>query len=86
MPTISRFFGIEIRIYFSDHNPPHFHAQYGDHEALVEIASLAVCRGELPRRALVLVLEWAMLHRAELMANWQSAKINGETHEIAPLE
>ena len=86
MPTISRFFGIDICMYFSDHNPPHFHAVYGEHEALVEIASLAVCRGELPRRALVMVLEWAMLHRSELRANWESAKSNGPVREIAPLE
>jgi len=86
MPTISRFFGIEIRMHFSDHNPPHFHALYGDEEALVEIASLAVCRGWLPRRALVLVMEWAMLHRGELQENWESARANGSLREIAPLE
>ncbi len=55
MPEISRFFGIIIRMYWNDHEPPHFHAIYGDFEALIEIETLAVFRGELPRRALVLV-------------------------------
>lgn len=66
MPEVSRFFGIVIRFYYNDHDPAHFHAVYGEHEALVEIDSLAVLRGELPRRALALVLEWTALHRVEL--------------------
>jgi hypothetical protein len=53
-------------MYFSDHSPPHFLAEYGEYEALVEIETLAVLRGELPRRAMALVLEWAALHREEL--------------------
>ena len=52
MPEVSRFFGIAIRFYYNDHHPPHFHAIYGEHEALIEIETLAVLRGELPRRAL----------------------------------
>jgi len=71
MPEVSRFFEIVIRIYFNDHNPAHFHAEYGEHEALLEIDTLAVLRGELPRRALALVLEWAALHRQELRADWK---------------
>ncbi len=51
---------------FNDHDPPHFHALYGEDESLIEIESLAVYRGELPRRALAMVLEWAALHREEL--------------------
>jgi len=57
MPEVSRFFGIIIRIFFNDHQPPHFHAVYGEHETLIEIETLAVYRGELPRRALLLSLE-----------------------------
>ena len=49
MPEISRFFGIVIRIFFNDHEPPHFHAIYGDFEALLEIETLAVYRGKLPQ-------------------------------------
>jgi hypothetical protein len=57
MPEISRFFGIVIRMYFNDHEPAHFHAEYGEYEALIEIETLAVLRGELPRRARALVLD-----------------------------
>jgi hypothetical protein len=62
MPEISRFFGIVIRIFFNDHEPAHFHAIYGEFEALVEIETFAIYRGKLPQRALALVLEWATVH------------------------
>ncbi len=67
MPEVSRFFGIAIRFYYNDHEPAHFHAVYCEHEALIEIASLAVLRGELPRPGASVGLEWAALHRAELL-------------------
>ncbi len=86
MPEVSRFFGIVIRFDLNDHEPAHFHAIYGEYEALIEIETLLVLRGELPRRALALVLEWAALHRDELRANWDRARL-GETLEmIAPLD
>ncbi len=50
MPEISRFFGIVIKMFFDDHNPPHFHAEYGDSEALIDIRSLSVFAGRLPPR------------------------------------
>ena len=50
MPEISRFFGIVIRMFYNDHAPPHFHASYGDREALIEIETLGVYRGDLPLR------------------------------------
>ena len=50
MPEISRFFGIVIKIFYNDHGPPHFHAEYGEYEVLVEIETLAVYRGSLPPR------------------------------------
>lgn len=86
MPELSRFFGIVIRMFYSDHEPPHFHAIYGEHEALIEVETLSLFRGSLPRRALALVLEWAALHRAELRDDWKRAR-NGETlKEIEPLD
>ena len=86
MPEISRFFGIVIRMFYNDHAPPHFHASYGDREALIEIETLAVYRGDLPRRAMALVLEWALLHRQELRCDWELAR-SGQTPEpVAPLE
>nr|HQI76050.1 DUF4160 domain-containing protein [Candidatus Latescibacterota bacterium] len=51
MPELSRFFGITVRMYYNDHEPPHFHVFYGDFEALIEVGSLHVFRGSLPRRA-----------------------------------
>ena len=59
MPEISRFYGIIIKMFFDDHNPPHFHALYGDHEVLIDINTFAVFAGHLPPRALGLVIEWA---------------------------
>ena len=86
MPHISQFFGILIYMYYNDHSPPHFHAEYSGNEALYEIETLRVYAGELPRRVHNLVLEWADLHRQELMEDWQRAR-NGETlSEIKPLE
>ena len=74
MPEISRFLGNIIRMFYSDHEPPHFHATYGDREALIEIDTPALFRGTLPQRALTLVLEWAALHREELLEDWWRAR------------
>lgn len=75
-----------IRIFFNDHEPAHFHAVYDEHEALVEIETLVVYRGELPRRALAMVLEWAVLHRDELRRDWELARSGRPLEPIAPLE
>ena len=64
MPEISRFYGIVIYIFFREHDPPHFHAIYGEHEALIGIQTLSVLAGRLPARSLGLVVEWADLHKA----------------------
>jgi hypothetical protein len=63
MPTLSQFFGIAVRMYYDDHDPPHFHAYYGDDQVVIEIDTLAPREGRLPRRAMGLVLEWASEHR-----------------------
>ena len=68
MPEISRFYGIVIKMYFADHAPPHFHAEYAEHEARIAIGSLAVLSGNLPPRAMGLVAEWTTLHQNELQA------------------
>lgn len=86
MPEISRFFGIVVRMFYNDHEPPHFHVGYGEFEALIEVNTLAVYRGELPRRALALTLEWAALHRDELWQDWQLAKAGQLPRPISPLE
>ena len=71
MPEVSRFFGVSIRMYFDDHHPPHFHAIYGDAEAVFGIEPLALLRGRFPRRAVGMVMEWAATHQRELVADWQ---------------
>ncbi len=86
LPEVARFFGIVVRMYFKDHSPAHFHAEYGEFEALVEIETLAILRGELPRRAMALVLEWAALHRQELRADWERARGGTPLESIAPLD
>lgn len=58
MPTLSIFYGIVIQMYWQDHPLPHFHALYAEYEALIDIQTLDIIQGSLPRRALVLVLEW----------------------------
>lgn len=85
MPCISQFFGILIKMYFRDHSPPHFHAEYGEHEALYEITTLTVIRGGLPRRVHNLVLEWADLHREELMEDWILSRKHQQPLPIEPL-
>lgn len=86
MPEISRFFGIVIKMFYNDHMPAHFHAEYGGFEALIDIESLEVYRGALPRRALALVLEWAAIHRQELRENWRLAQAGEQPRAIAPLD
>lgn len=86
MPEISRFYGIIIKMFFRDHNPPHFHAEYGDDEALIDIRTLDILEGELPKRARVLVSEWALEHREELLENWSKARKPEELASIKPLD
>ena len=86
MPQISRFFGIIIAMYFDDHNPPHFHAKYGDFEALISIKDFSVIEGQIPSRALGMVIEWASLHQNELMVNWNNAIENKSLDKIEPLK
>lgn len=85
MPRISQFFGIIIAMYYNDHAPPHFHARYGEYEALLSIESLSVIEGAVPGRALAMVLEWASLHRSELRANWERARRGLPLEAIEPL-
>jgi Domain of unknown function (DUF4160) len=85
VPTISRFLGITIAMYFSDHDPPHFHAHHAGGEAKIRIDNLEVLEGDLPRRQIRLVLAWAELHRTELGENWHRARANERLLKIEPL-
>jgi hypothetical protein len=69
VPEISRFYGIVVAMFYNDHEPPHFHVRYGAARALVAIDTLELLQGRLPPRAHGLVMEWARLHRAELVEN-----------------
>lgn len=72
MPEVTRFYGITIKIFFGDHPPPHFHAIYGEFNALVSIETLAILEGDLPNRAEKLIIEWATLYQNELMNIWNT--------------
>lgn len=85
MPTISIFYGILIQMFRRDHAPPHFHAIYAEFEAVVEIRTLKVIEGRLPNRAMALVCEWATLHQAELMENWERCENKQAIFKIPPL-
>ena len=86
MPTISRFYGLLIRMYFDDHNPPHFHVVYGEYQAVMAIEDFGILEGDLPPRALGLATEWARIHRAELMDEWDRARAGQALLPIDPLE
>lgn len=86
MPEICRFYGIVIKMFFDDHAPPHFHAQYGEFEVLININTLAITGGYLPPRALGLVMEWASLHHAELKKLWENAKQLKPLDKLEPLK
>jgi len=85
MPQISYFLGVIIRMFYRDHNPPHFHAVYGDFEALIDIQKNVVIGGYLPPRVVGLVIEWTVLHQKELLDNWERAKKQEKLLNIDPL-
>ena len=70
---------------YDDHAPPHFHAEYGEHEISVEIET-GITMGPFPRRALAAVQEWRELHKDELKSDWNAAMEHDEMKKIAPLE
>ena len=86
MPEIARFYGIVIKMFYEDHNPPHFHAIYGEYEVLIDISTLAVFAGNLPPRAIGLVIEWATQHQNELLNNWERARVQDSLSKIEPLK
>ena len=85
MPEICRFYGIVVRMFFSDHNPPHFHATYGRSEVVIEIPSLAAIGGRLPPRAMGLLVEWAAAHQQDLLDAWTRIQNHQPPGRIEPL-
>jgi hypothetical protein len=86
MPTISVFYGVTILMFWKDHGPPHFHVRYGGDEAVVDIHSLSIAQGHLPRRAAELTLEWARLHKRELLEDWELCARKQPPKKIPPLD
>ena len=84
MPEICRFYGIIIRIFSIDreHPPKHIHIKYNEYEAVMELEGINIINGSLPKKARVLVREWAELHQQELIEMWDSQNF----HKIEPLE
>ena len=85
MPELSLFYGIRITMFYSDHNPPHFYAEYAGKKAIVDIENGIVIKGYLPNRQIKLVLAWCEIHRDELMQNWELAKDGKPLNRINPL-
>ena len=85
MPQISYFLGVIIRMFYRDHNPPHFHAVYADYEGLIDIEKNELIDGYLPPRVLGIVTEWTALHQNELVQNWERARNQEPLLDIEPL-
>ena len=85
MPTMRSFYGLSIRMFFNDHVPPHFHVEYAEFKATVDIVELRISGGKLPRRAQELVLDWAELHQNELLIDWHLCTAKQQPNPINPL-
>ncbi|MCZ6632735.1 MAG: DUF4160 domain-containing protein [bacterium] len=88
MPVISMFYGIIISLYYIDnkqHNRPHIHVKYQEHEAVVAIPEGETLAGEIPRNRMRLVQAWIEIHRDELIANWELAVSGQPLYKIDPL-
>jgi hypothetical protein len=72
-------------MFYDDHNPPHFHAEYQDFEAIIEIES-GVIKGEMPRRALRLIYDWLDIYEDELTENWRRSQTQETLFKIQPLK
>jgi hypothetical protein len=86
MPEICRFFGIIIRMFYSEHNPPHFHIEFGGQMAVFDLMG-NILKGDLKSKtATKLVREWIDIHSRELEENWNLSRAGQPFKEIAPLD
>jgi len=85
MPVISIFYGVIIRVYYLDHNPPHFHAQYGEHEVIIEIKTGKIINGTIPPRLMALIEVWRVMNQNEIMEAWNMAQRQLPPKKIKPL-
>ena len=82
MPEIVRFYGIIIKMFLADHNPPHIHASYGEYAGLYNIQTIEYIEGDLPKKADAMVREWVELYHKELLKMWHTKTIT----KLPPLE
>ncbi|MEL6710789.1 MAG: DUF4160 domain-containing protein [Pseudomonadota bacterium] len=85
MPYVSMFFGIIIRMFHQEHNPPHFHAEYQGQRGMFDFDGKMVKGNLKSRRAKKLIEEWATIHQTELWRNWEQAKQMEQIDRIEPL-
>ena len=85
MPEISRFYGIIVQMFFKGHYPPHFHIEYGEFKAVINLSN-EIVKGAMPKRALNLVFEWMDIHKNEIMENWELAQMGKPLNKIEPLK
>ena len=85
MPYVSMFFGIIVRMYHNDHNPPHFHAEYQGQRGLFNFDGIMIKGSIASNTAKKLIQEWALLHQDELRQNWLNATESEQIDRIEPL-
>lgn len=85
MPTLSMFFGIIIRMFADDHNPPHFHGSYQGNNATFDLNG-NILEGEMPAKQQKLIAAWAEIHHDELVASWELAVNKEPLFKISPLK
>ena len=85
MPEISRFFGIIIRMFYDEHAPPHFHAEYSGKKAVFDFQGNIIKGNLKSKTATKLVREWVDLRGSELEENWKLVMESKEMKKIKPL-
>jgi hypothetical protein len=85
MPYVSMFFGIIIRMFYSEHNPPHFHAEYQGSEGIFNFEGEMIQGNIKSNTALKLIKEWAVLRKSELEENWKNITEKAAINKIEPL-
>jgi len=74
MPTVAVVDGVKIQVYWDDHPPSHFHAEYGEYRAQIVIGSLRLIKGYLPNAHLRKVIAWAKPRRNQLLEAWMKCQ------------
>ena len=84
MPEISRFYGMIVKMYLlgKEHNPPHIHFLYGEHNGVIDLQDLSLLEGDLPSKALSMAIEWTTIYQAELLDMWYTQNFR----KLPPLE